>query len=507
MKRLLTALIILVTVGMAIWGISKPWREKRQWERLVEKASDSIPTTRTIRVLGDDWLGYLVVRSGDFHNRMARAGIRVQFEMEPDFGRRFQALRDGSAQFVVATLDSYLVNGASSGWPGAILFVIDESFGGDAIVGDASVRNIDDLNRPDIRGAFVGESPSEFLIEAEASHFRLDRLKPRLRSMRVAKEEDAFAALKTGQAQFAVLWEPFVSRALKEIPGAHTIIDTRNAQGIVVDIAVASRRVLADDPALAETFTRCYFATLHDLLNNPATLKAVAAKDTGKPLSEAEVMLAGIRFVGLDENSTEWMSSSASPKIADSADSVSQILSDSGHPPSLPNGDPFTLFFRQTIGDVARKPDGIADLLQKTSAASGFYRPLSTDEWKAIVPKVRGTLLDEPITFRPGSTEIPEEFQAEVRASVPKLSHYPAYRIVVEAHVSPSDDPAADTALSEERAIAVKRFLMWECGVPEERIYTIGAGASQPPPRDPTMSRAAWERSARRAKIVLVGGD
>ena len=507
MKKVFTVLIILATVGMAVWGISKPWREKKQWEHLVEKASDSIPTSRTIRILGDDWLGYLVFRSGDFHNRMAREGIRVDFQMEPDFDKRFKALRDGSAQFVVATLDSYLVSGADSGWPGAIIFAIDESFGGDAVIGNAEIKNIDDLNRPGITGAFVGESPSEFLLKAEASHFRLDQLRPRIPSMRVKTVDAALSALKKGQVQFAVLWEPLVSRALKEIPGAHTIIDTRHAQGIVIDIAVASRKILADDPKLAQTFTRCYFATLHELLNNPEKLKAVAAKDAGKPLPEAEVMLSGIRLVDLDENATEWMSLAATPKMAESAESVGNILADSGQPARIPNNDPYSLFFRQTIADAARNATGIVPVLTKARKSGGFYKPLTDEEWGAIVTKVRGTLLEEPITFRPGSSEIPEEFQEEVRQAIPKLAHYPTYRVVVEAHVSRSDDAEAEKTLSEERAIAVKRFLVWECGVPEERVFTIGAGGAQPPARQPGETQVAWERRARRAKIVLVGED
>lgn len=506
MKKAFTVLIILVTIGMAVWGISKPWREKRQWEHLVEKASDSIPTDRTIRILGDDWLGYLVLRSGDFHNRMAREGIRVEFKMEPDFDKRFQALRDGSAEFVVATLDSYLVNGAPSGWPGAVIFVIDESFGGDGVVGGANLKNLDDLNQPNVNGAFVGESPSEFLLKAEASHFRLDNLRRRIPSMRVNTVEAAFDAFKSGKVQFAVLWEPLLSRALKEIPGAHIIIDTKHAQGIIIDIAVASRKVLADDPKLAETFTACYFGTLHELLNNPDKLKAVAAKDSGKSLSDAEIMLSGIRFVDLEEDASHWMSLTT-PKIAESTESIAQILGDGGEPVALPNNDPYSLIFRQTITDVTRNPKGIVATNTKARRSGGYYKPLSGEEWSTLLTKVRGTLLDEPITFRPGSSEIPEEFQDQVRQAVPKLAHYPTYRVVVEAHVSPSDDPDADKALSEERALAVKRFLVWECGIPEERVFNIGLGGASPLPRQPGESQVAWERRARRAKIVLVGQD
>ena len=73
---------------------------------------------------------------------------------------------------------------------------------------------------------------------------------------------------------------------------------------------------------------------------------------------------------------------------------------------------------------------------------------------------MRGTLLDEPIVFPPGQTEIPEDFQASIRDAAPKLANYPTFRVVVEAHVSPGDSSEADQALSEARALEVKRFLV-----------------------------------------------
>src|SRR5881396_1728802 len=105
--------------------------------------------------------------------------------MEPDFNRRLAALNDGSADFAALTLDSYLTSGAANGWPSAAIFVIDESFGGDAIIGSAELSNIDALNSSKVRGAFVGNSPSEFLLRAETTHFRLERLRPRIAQMRV----------------------------------------------------------------------------------------------------------------------------------------------------------------------------------------------------------------------------------------------------------------------------------------------------------------------------------
>ena len=118
---------------------------------------------------------------------------------------------------------------------------------------------------------------------------------------------------------------------------------------------------------------------------------------------------------------------------------------------------------------------------------------------------MRGTLLDEPIVFLPGQATIPDDFQASIREAAPKLANYPTFRVVVEAHVSPGDSPEADQALSDARALEVKRFLSADCGVPEDRILARGKGSAEPPQRYPGESETAWERRARRARIFLVG--
>ncbi len=223
-----------------------------------------------------------MLRSPRFAHALADQDIGVRWEMEPDFEKRFAGLRDGKCDFVAATLDSYLANGNATGWPGAITWVIDESFGGDAVLAGDDVKSLDDLNRPGVRGAFVGLSPSEFLLRSEISHFHLDRLRAGLEKSRVDNVETAYNALRDKRADFAVLWEPLVTRAKNEIPGAHVLIDTREAQGLVIDIALARRQLIDSDPALVQTVTHAYFEAMHDYLNNAAAFTDAAAHDSGK---------------------------------------------------------------------------------------------------------------------------------------------------------------------------------------------------------------------------------
>ena len=412
MKKTFSLLLVLATLAMIGWGLSRPWREAHRAADLFARTSDSRQYKRTVTIWGDDWLGYLVLRSPRFARALADQDIGVRWAMEPDFGKRFAGLRDGKCDFVAATLDSYLTNGNATGWPGVVTFVIDESFGGDAVLAGANVNSLDDLNKPGMRGAFVGLSPSEFLLRSEVSHFHLDRLRPGLEKFRVDNVETAYNALRDGRVNFAVLWEPLVTRALHEIPGAHVLIDTSKAQGLVIDIALARRQLIDSDPALVQTVTHAYFEALHDYLNNPAAFTEAAAHDSGKGSADAETMLRGIRFATLDDNLQDWLRTSrdGDAGLTGSVRGIQAILRDHQQSIDLPNDDPDAILFRETIHAVAKQRTGIAALAGGAAAANNaaagthrlgeYYPPLTPEQWDAVSRQVRGTLLDEPIVFR-----------------------------------------------------------------------------------------------------------
>src|SRR5882757_10343683 len=134
---------------------------------------------------------------------MQQMHLGARYELVPDFKERFRGLEKGDCDFVAATIDSYLANGQESGFPGVIAWVIDESYGADAIIGGPKVKSVDALNQPNLKGALVGFSPSEFLLKAQIANFRMNTLLPRVAGFRRDKEEDAYAALASGQADFA----------------------------------------------------------------------------------------------------------------------------------------------------------------------------------------------------------------------------------------------------------------------------------------------------------------
>lgn len=66
--------------------------------------------------------------------------------------------------------------------------------------------------------------------------------------------------------------------------------------------------------------------------------------------------------------------------------------------------------------------------------------------------------------------------------------------IMVEGHVDPGGDADADLALSQDRANSVRGHLVQQCGIPQERVLSMGYAASLPVAANDTAEGRAANR-------------
>lgn len=502
MRKFFVFVCILLLLAMIGWKVSEPLREKLAQENELKRTSDAAKIEHYVTVGGDEWLGYLIFRSPKFRQALEAEGIAVSFEVEADFQARFEKLAAGEFDFVCATIDSFLVNARSTNFPAVIVFGIDESYGGDAVLARKPIENLDDLNGEEIKGAFVGYSPSEFLLKSQIAHFGLDALTPRIDEFRTADAQTAYDRFARGEVDFAVLWEPLVSKALREISEATRLMDTRQARGVVYDVAIASRTLVAEKPEVVRTVTRLYFETLNAYLSSPGEFARLAQKDSGESKADAEAMLSGVRFLSLPDN-REMMNGTRELRFTDAVANITRILVDVGDLPSDPlKGNPRLVINSSFVEGVTAGP-AMASGTAPVQPMKRFFRPLSPAQWDALDALKAGTLLEEPVTFGVGQAAIEEEFQVSLREASQKLVHYPGHRIIVQAHVSPGSDPQLDRELSQERADVIRDFLIREGLVGENRIFAVGKGGDEPVIREDGEGIRSWKRRCRRARIYL----
>ena len=97
------------------------------------------------------------------------------------------------------------------------------------------------------------------------------------------------------------MWEPDVTRALAT-PGVIKLLSTAETQRLIIDVLIASRTVLQQDPEMVKTLLDTYFDVVRHYRENPDALANDVAAETKVPMAQVKPMLAGVAWVGLTDN-------------------------------------------------------------------------------------------------------------------------------------------------------------------------------------------------------------
>jgi len=493
-------------------------------DRAMKATSDARATKGTITLAMDDWVGYAPLCSDQMKTRMRQAGYIFECVNDgADYPDRMAKLRRQKVQMAVATVDSYLLNGAGENFPGTIVAVLDESFGGDAIIARKSrYESLDALkSAPALKVALTPNSPSEHLAKAAAVHFDIPTLKGTAKGWQLPTDgaENAARKLLDGEADVAVLWEPHVSRVLEKGKGDFVkLLGTEVTAKLIVDILLVNREYALNHPEVVRTLLANYFQTLKYYRDNPADLHGDIKKVTGIPGSQVEAMLDGVKWAGLTDNAQDWFGISsfgAMPNegLVETIEGAVRILVGNGDFPSspLPDHDPYRITDSRFVADLFQSTSsagqftgtGTAPAIPaRAGAAAPAFAALSPEGWKKL--REVGTLQVRPILFQSGTATLSYEGKLELDQAAESLKHYPNFRVLIKGHTSTQGDTGANQALSLERAEAVKRYLGITHGLDANRSRALGFGGEQPLPRLPGESFRTYTYRLPRVELMLV---
>jgi len=513
-KTLVGAALIFLLIVVGAAGI-KLLLPKMEDSQQIE-TSDAGKTKGKIRIAMDNWIGYFPLRSPEMKKQMRRAGYILECEDDKaDYARRMKRLENGETDFVVATVDSFILNAAKHNYPGTVVMVIDESKGGDAILARKDrVGSLDDLKgKSDVKVAFTPDSPSHHLAKAAADHFDVPELLPS-GNLRIETDgsEKARDKLLTGKADIAVCWEPDVSRALGK-SGIVKLLGTEDTERLIVDILVANRNFVRTEPETIRLLLNTYFRVLKKYRDTPDLLLAHVKAETGLA---AESMLRGVHWINFNENCEKWFGISAPGTYADDGlistiDATVRILVNAGDfsENPVPDKDPYRLtnsafleeIFSAGMSGFTKSGSG-SPVSGQISSLEAAFTPIDEAGWNAL--KEVGTLKVEPIVFQQGATGLDFLAKQVVDDAAERLRHYPNFRLVIRGHTGIRGDAQENLRLSRERAESVARYLKIAYNMNENRIRTKGLGGAKPLPQKPGESKRAWMYRLPRVEIVLV---
>lgn len=519
MNKHVKIVISLVIVGaIALLGYKAILVARNDQTQL--STSDAKDIKAHIRIGVDNWVGYLPLCSAELKKRMRQARYLLEcIEDQADYTGRMKKLKKRQLDFAVATVDSYLLNGAQADYPGAIVAVIDESKGGDAVVGwKDSISTINDLkNNPALRIGYTPNSPSEHLLKVISSHFNVPHLREVGGDWRIETNgsTDALNKLLKKEAQVAVLWEPDVSKALGN-DGVEKILGTEDTRNLIVDILLVNRDYYQENKAVVSDLLYHYFRVLKYFKQNPEALVSLLAQRDSMTKESAETVLAGVHWVSLTENALSWFGAKvegvrSKEGLVESIDATLDILLEAGDFSSspLPDNNPYRLTQSDIITSLFSTGNSIG--FGNNGNESGpdsltqSFSTLSEDGWQSM--RVVGTLRNRSLSFQSGTFSLDEASKIELDKAAEQLSHYPNFRLVVGGHTGLRGDTQANKTLSKSRAETVAKYFSQTYGVDKNRLRAVGYGSERPLPKLPGESRRSHNYRLPRVDLSLVAEE
>ena len=459
-----------------------------------------------LTVLGDTFSGYSTFRDETFQSVLANNGLRLNYANEFAQATRAAALGRGEADIIVTTLDQYLQQQPQ----GTIVGMIDRTVGADAVVLNtpqyASLTSLLDLaplvqqtadQGKSLKIAFAGDTPSEYIALVLDTKFDAFNLAD-FEIVPVADASEAWALMQdpSENVAVAVLWEPFVTQARQQ--GYTVVLSSNDAPNSIVDVIVASDRLVQSRPEVISAFLEDYYRRIDSNVRDASQLQNQIAEDGALSLTEAGAILQGIDFFTAAEAQT-WMTDGT---LKRRIEAIAAVLVLSGRLDDIPS-DPDTLFTDAFLREAAQNTQTLIELVRADNPTLAERLAGATEETLRIpqvteadvqaAPDIGNLNVQGKVEFATGSAQLTPAGQQTLQGLVQEIQEFNPETVAIRVigHTSQTGPHDVNQQLSQERAQVVVNFLRNQ-GI-QHNIAAEGKGFYLPlsgiDPADPRQQR------------------
>lgn len=221
--------------------------------------------------------------------------LDVEIKIIDDMTARDAAFRSGELD-VLATSADLWVQEHAQGLAGQVILVTDQSFGADGILVNENIRTIEELKGKKV--AFARATPSHYLLFKVLQDARLTPYD--IEQVKVEDPSNAGQAFIGGSVDAAVTWEPFISTVRKSGKGK-ILITTRDYPGSIVDLLVASPKLLKDKEAL-NRFMQGWLRSVDYMTEHRQAARTIIAKGFQMDIKDIDIMMSGLQLAPASMN-------------------------------------------------------------------------------------------------------------------------------------------------------------------------------------------------------------
>ena len=422
----------------------------------------------------------------------AENGVNVEFIIQDDIPTLATIFGSNTAHCAWRTSDFWAQeqpNLRNAGYDGRAVMIVDNTQGGDAVIAkDPSIRSIEDLAGR--RVALLQFTPSDgMVIDAVDNSALSARKKKSIKYVYINVDEGTAgvrAAFESGQVDAVALWDPDLSLALKNVPGAHVIYSTKTATNLIYDVIVCDTRILTpDNDRTIFGFVKGWMEGVQAARNDPdgavealehtEEFFALLVKDQGREFVKG--LFKNLVWTGMEDNARILGLSGGTNHYERVYKRFDQIYRRAGalanpNSPVINPQDSIDYKFVKRL--LAQRPDAQA-------AAKKPQFEFTTAERQRVANKPAALTKPVSVNFRSGSAELTKRSQRTIdEEMVPLIENNGSAYFEVSGNTDSTGSRRRNMKLSRTRADAVVSYLVEQWEFKRQRFVVVGNGPDEP---------------------------
>jgi NitT/TauT family transport system substrate-binding protein len=474
-------LLVLLSAGAIVFAFLKI-NEKTKWFDNLNTESSGAAGSESkdaLKVQVFTWGGYapgMYFNEGFTSSSNSRYkkeyDLAVDFMLIDDFDASRQAWKAGEVDLLGTTADALPteMEGLKDYEP-QIVFQVDWSRGGDAIVARRGIQSINDLK--DKQVAVTPSTPSmTFLIfMLEAANMSLKDIK----MVEVPTAIDAATAFKSGKVDAAVVWSPDDEICTREVPGSKILQSTREASHIIADVFIAKKSFVEANKDKINKFYEGWMKAVSEINSQPANKKKAAdimAAGTGISPEDAMGAISNVYLCNHGDNVNFFGRNTSYKGVTGESlyTKMGEVYAGLGYAPA-----------NRPAWRLITYPGGISAAQLTGPEHEGEAQRVFTPVNEEV--KTAPAVASKPISisFQTGQFALDENAKTIIDLQFSETAKaFANTRIRIEGNTDNVGSRKSNVTLSEKRAESVAKYLIEQYNMDRNRLIVIGNGPDKP---------------------------
>jgi ABC transporter, substrate-binding protein, aliphatic sulfonates family len=288
MKKIV-ALVLALVLMLSLAGCGAPSTSNEQ-----TKEGQATAQKAPLKITLPTWTGYGPLFLAQEKGLFKKHGVDVELSIVDGLAERKQALAGGKVDGM-ATAQDVQVTLAAAGIPVQVVWMLDDSNGGDGILAKKDIQSPADLKGKKV--AYEVGSTSQLLMMTELKKAGLTDKDVTVVPMSAG---DAGAAFIAGKVDAAVTWEPWLSKGASA--NGKVLVSTKDLPGIIMDSIGFRKEVIEKRPDDVKAFVAAMADAMDYWKANKDESDQIMAKGLKIDVKEFTSTVPGLKFFNKDDN-------------------------------------------------------------------------------------------------------------------------------------------------------------------------------------------------------------